>query len=178
MVFLLNIFRVLNPDKVWFDETTAALSQHNGSNPLLNGPVLAAGIQAAVALFLLYLYWGRRFGRPVPLPDGDRGASVQYISSMANIFRQGRARNIALGNIYEGFWRRLTAGLGVPAGIGTEEIIRLYRQRSSIDSKRLEHILQTASRLAGKDDIPEAELFSLVQDMETWRRENLKYAGY
>lgn len=181
VIFVANIFRVLQPSRVIFDESGGAAAGDaagGAARPVVSKTVAAAGVQAAAALLLLYIFWGRRFGRPVPLLRTDTGPSAQYVNTMANIYRQGRAREIALESIYTGFWQSLTRTLGVPGSIEKEEIIYLCRQRREMDSDGLERILGSVGKLRQRGGLSEAELFALVHDMENWRRENLKHAGY
>ena len=181
VIFVANIFRVLQPSRVIFDESGGAAAGDaagGAARPVVSKTLAAAGVQAAAALLLLYIFWGRRFGRPVPLLRTDTGLSAQYVNTMANIYRQGRAREIALESIYTGFWHSLTRTLGVPGSIEKEEIINLCRQRREMDSDGLEQILGSVGKLRQRGGLSEAELFALVHDMENWRRENLKHAGY
>jgi len=181
VIFVANIFRVLQPSRVIFDESGGAAAGDaagGAARPVVSKTVAAAGLQAAAALLLLYIFWGRRFGRPVPLLRTDTGPSAQYVNTMANIYRQGRAREIALESIYTGFWQSLTRTLGVPGSIEKEEIIYLCRQRREMDSDGLERILGSVGKLRQRGGLSEAELFALVHDMENWRRENLKNARH
>ena len=182
VIFVANILRVLQPSRVTFDESGGAAAGDaatgGADRPVISKTAAAAGVQAAAALLLLYIFWGRRFGRPVPLLRADTGPSAQYVNTMANIYRQGRAREIALESIFAGFWQSLTRTLGVPGSIEKEEIINLCRQRREMDSDGLERILGSVGKLRPGGGLSEAELFALVHDMENWRRENLKHAGY
>ncbi|MBU7006828.1 DUF4350 domain-containing protein [Phosphitispora fastidiosa] len=182
VIFVANILRVLQPSRVTFDESGGAAAGDAAAGgvarPVVSKTAAAAGVQAAAALLLLYIFWGRRFGRPVPLLRADTGPSAQYVNTMANIYRQGRAREIALESIYAGFWQSLTRALGVPGSIEKKEIINLCRQRREMDSDGLERLLGSVGKLRPGGGLSEAELFALVHDMENWRRENLKHAGY
>ncbi len=181
VIFAANILRVLQPSRVIFDESggvAAGDTALGAARPAVSKTVVVAGVQAALAILLLYVFWGRRFGRPVPLLQAETGPSARYVNTMANIYRQGRAREIVLESIFTGFWQDLTRALGVPGNIDEEKVINLCRQRREMDSKGLGRILNSAGKLRQRDGISEAELFALVHDMENWRRENLKHAGY
>lgn|GEM_PF-3699939 len=178
VVLLINIIRVFRPAGVWFHEPEAVASGgKTAAVPRITTADITVFAQAGLALILLFLFWGRRFGRPVPLPVGEEGVSAEYVNTMANIFRQGQAREIALDNIFSGFWQRLTRSFGVPAGISREEMVRLCRQRTGMDSEGLERIFNSVKKIQEKGHLSETGLFTLVRDMEIWRRENLKNAG-
>ncbi len=179
VIFLMNVIRAVRPEKIWFDESGGlGPAQRPDQTVKVNDTVVIAGIQAALALLLIFIYWGRRFGRPVPLPSWEEGAAASYVDVMANVFRQGQAREIALDNIFTGFWRRLSGSLGIPAGTGREQVINICSRRSGMDGEGLKRILSAVDKYRLRGSISEAELFSLVRDMEIWRRENLKHAGY
>ena len=176
IVLLLNVLRVIQPKTIWFDETGGAIGGGSEKEFHLNRTYTMAAIEFALAVLLLFVFWGKRFGRPLPLPAESKGVSTQYINTMANIFRQAKARDIALDNIFGAFWHNLTRSLGVPDSITPDEIINLCRLRPNLDSPGLQAIIKSVEKFRRQGNSTEAEIFALVHDMEKWRRENLKNA--
>lgn len=178
IVLLLNVLRVIQPKTIWFDETGGAIAGVSEKEFHFNRAYTLATVELAIAMLLLFIFWGKRFGRPLPLPKESIGVSAQYINTMANIFRQAKARDIALDNIYGAFWHNLTRSLGVPDSITPDEIINLCRVRPNLDSQGLQSIIEAVEKFRRQGNSTEAEIFALVHDMEIWRRENLKNARH
>jgi len=178
IILLLNILRVIEPGTIWFDETGGIISGASEKGFHLNRNHITAAVQLGAAVLLLFIYWGKRFGRPIPLPNDSKGVSGQYINTMANIFRQAKARDIALDNIYAAFWHNLSKFLGVPDSIKPADVINLCRQRANLDSEGLQVIIESVEKIRRQGNSTEAEIFALVHDMEIWRRENLKNARH
>src|SRR5207244_7286391 len=63
-------------------------------------PVLA--ICGQLLLIGLAIIWsrGRRFARPLPLPQVDRRSSLEFVASMAELQQRAKAHDLALVNIY------------------------------------------------------------------------------
>lgn len=177
VILFLNFLRVIGPKTVWFDETGGLAFSQGQEDLQLSKRVIIAGVQLALAVLLLFVYWGRRFGRPVPLPAEEQGVTAEYVNTMANIFRQAKAREIALENIYTALWQRLTKAVGVPGNMKPAELFNLCRQRPDLDTEGLQRIIAAVEKDLQHRSVTEAELFALVHEMEIWRRENLKNAG-
>src|SRR5207245_8598554 len=63
-------------------------------------PVLALFGQFALVTLAIVWSRGRRFGRPLPLPQVDRRSSLEFVASMAELQQRARAHDLALENSY------------------------------------------------------------------------------
>jgi hypothetical protein len=176
-VFLINIINDNlmrnNQSQLWFNEWVHGYTPNTELREILTWPIRLVVIQLLIGVIILFHYWGRRFSKPVPIPRESPGITGDIVSSLANIYRQGRARNIILTNIYYNFRSGLTHYLGVPAQTANKRIISIFAQRPHIDVTTLEKlIIQIENELKVKK-VNESELLSLVRQMEVWRQDNL-----
>ena len=105
-------------------------------------PVLAMCGQ--VALIVLALVWtrGRRFARPLPLPQIDRRSSLEFVASMAELQQRARAYDLALENIYARTRRVLTRYAGAGNNSTRGEIARRVSSRSRVNRHELETLMR------------------------------------
>src|SRR5262249_8604584 len=133
LTLAMNILRSMGaPDRrILFDEFHHGYS--NEGNPLVNyfrgTSALWLLLQGAgLSLLILYTY-GRRFARPMPLPQVDRHSPLEFVSSMANLQQAARAHELALENIYPRFKAGLCRRLGLSARASRDEILAAARRR-------------------------------------------------
>jgi hypothetical protein len=105
-------------------------------------PVVA--MCAQLALLVLVLIWtrGRRFARPLPLPQVDRRSSLEFVASMAELQERARAYDLALENIYLRTRRVLARYAGADNFSTRSEIARRVASRSRIDGNELETLMR------------------------------------
>ncbi len=105
-------------------------------------PVLAMCGQ--VALIVLALIWtrGRRFARPLPLPQVDRRSSLEFVASMAELQQRARAYDLALENIYTRTRRVLTRYAGAGNNSTRGDIARRVSARSRVNRQELETLMR------------------------------------
>lgn len=105
-------------------------------------PVLA--IAGQIVLLVLVVLWtnGRRFGRPLPLPQVDRRSSLEFVASMAELQERSRAFDLAIENIYSRTRRVLARHAGVDYNSSRSEIATRIAERSSIDRHELETLMR------------------------------------
>ncbi|MEP6706857.1 MAG: DUF4350 domain-containing protein [Pyrinomonadaceae bacterium] len=127
-----------------FDEFHQGRSaSHNALIAYFAGtPVLAMCGQ--VALIVLALIWtrGRRFARPLPLPQIDRRSSLEFVASMAELQQRARAYDLALENIYTRTRRVLTRYAGAGNNTTRGEIARRVSSRSRVNRQELETLMR------------------------------------
>ena len=173
VVLFLNIVRTYGEENVWFNEFAHGFTWTEDVRDVLIWPLRFVLIQLALGLLLLYYYWGKRFGRPIPLQEDVAQDTNEYINSLANIYRQGRAKHLTFENIQHTFITDLTKYLGVRSSISTDELIRIFSERPWIDAKELQELLKQCELLRTKPIIQEAELFTLVRDLDRWQEKYL-----
>ena len=105
-------------------------------------PVLL--IAAQIGLLVLLVLWtkGRRFGRPLPLPQVDRRSSLEFVASMAELQQRARAFDLAIENIYTRTRRVLARYAAVDYNSSRSEIASRVASRSTIDAHRLETLMR------------------------------------
>jgi hypothetical protein len=105
-------------------------------------PILA--ICGQLLLLVLVILWtqGRRFGRPLPLPQVDRRSSLEFVASMAELQQRARAFDLAIENIYTRTRRVLTRYAGVDYHSSRAEIAERVALRSSLNREQLELLMR------------------------------------
>ena len=170
LTLAMNILRSMGaPDRrILFDEF------HHGyydeGNPLVNyfrgTPAFWLLLQGfGLSLLIVYRY-GRRFARPMPLPQVDRHSPLEFVSSMANLQQAARARDLALENIYPRFKAGLCRRLGLSARASRDEILAATRRRRfPISEVELRQTLSDAEMTLAGEIIDDTRLLSLVSRM-------------
>ena len=170
LTLTLNILRSMGAPnrKIYFDEFHHGY--HSESNPLINyfrGTPAPWLILQGVLLSLLILYtYGRRFARPMPLPQLDRHSPLEFVGSMANLQQTAQARDLALENIYPRFKARLCRRLGLSSRASRDEIISCARRRRlPISEIELRQTLSDAELTLAGEKIDDGRLVTLVSRM-------------
>ncbi len=132
----------------------------NASNPLFSyfrgTPMPWLLLQGALLSLLLIYTYGRRFARPLPLPQVDRHSPLEFVGSMANLQQAAEARDLALENIYPRFKAKLCRRLGLSSRARTDEIIRgAERSHLQVSVEELRQVL-TVSETVLKGGAPAA----------------------
>lgn len=119
-----------------------------------------------LGLLLVYSY-GKRFARPLPLPQVNRHSPLEFVSSMANLQQTAQARDLALENIYPRFKTRLCRRLGLPIKAGPTEIAAAMRERPQFAAlaNELELALRESEYVLQGDRISDQRLVELVATM-------------
>lgn len=174
LMLAMNLIRALSKGengqhrKIFFDEF------HHGYrsqvNPLVNyvrgTPVPWLLLQGLLISLLLIFSVGKRFARPLPLPQMDRHSPLEFVDSMANLQQVARARDLALENIYPRFKTTLCRRLGLSSRAKTEDIIAGLRRRNlPIDEIELRQTLSDAEVTLAGEKIDDAQLVKLVGKM-------------
>ncbi len=174
LTLAMNLVRALSKGengqlrKIFFDE------YHHGYrsqvNPLVNyvrgTPVPWLLLQGLLISLLLIFSVGKRFARPLPLPQVDRHSPLEFVDSMANLQQVARARDLALENIYPRFKTTLCRRLGLSSRAKTEDIIASLRRRNlPIDEIEVRQTLSDAELTLSGEKIDDAQLVKLVGRM-------------
>jgi hypothetical protein len=170
LTLAMNILRSMGaPERrIFFDEFHHGY--HDGGNPLVNyfrGTPAPWLLLQGFGLSLLIIYnYGRRFARPLPLPQVDRHSPLEFVGSMANLQQAARARELALENIYPRFKAGLCRRLGLSSRASRDEIIAgARRRRFPISEVELRQTLSDAEMTLAGETIDDARLLTLVSRM-------------
>jgi len=174
LTLAMNLVRALSkgengqPRKIFFDEF------HHGYrsqiNPLVNyvrgTPIPWLLLQGFLLSLLIVFGVGKRFARPLPMPQVDRHSPLEFVDSMANLQQVARARDLALENIYPRFKATLCRRLGLSSRAKTEDIVAsLRRQHLPIDEIELRQTISDAEVSLAGEKIDDAQLVKLVGRM-------------
>jgi len=170
LTLALNLVNALggHDRKIFFDE--ALHGYEDVSNPLLTyfrgTPVLWVFGQGVLIALLIAYSFGRRFARPLPLPQVDRHSPLEFVGSMANLQQVAHARDLALENIYPRFKARLCRTLGLSVKAGPEEVAAsLHRRRLKVSPGEVRRTMIESERALAGGEIDDHKLTSLVATM-------------
>jgi hypothetical protein len=133
-------------------------------------PILA--IAGQIVLIILVILWtrGRRFGRPLPLPQVDRRSSLEFVASMAELQQRARALDLAIENIYSRTRRVLTRYAGVDYHSSRAEIAERVASRSSLDRARLETLMRSCEETVNGTPVSERQSVELARQLREVER--------
>ncbi len=155
---------------IWFDEW------HHGLRELqeVPGPAhwlrqTAAGralLYAAGLLLLFIVLRGRRFGRPLPLPESThRRAPLEHITALAQLSRRAGHRRAALDHYYQQLKRHFGRRYHLDPSLPDDEYVtQLATLNPNINRQELARLL---ARLQAQQ-VSESELLHLAQEVNEW----------
>ncbi len=154
--------------RIFFDE------YHHGyrreGNPLIayfrGTPMPWLLLQGALLGALMLYTYGRRFARPLPLPQVDRHSPLEFVGSMANLQQAAAARDLAIENIYPRFKAQLCRRLGLSSRASAAEILECARHRpGEIREEDLRQALTVSEAALRGEPIDDAQLMQAVRLM-------------
>ncbi|MBD3176122.1 MAG: hypothetical protein GF320_13160 [Armatimonadia bacterium] len=151
--------------RVLFDE------YHHGFTAGPTGPLgliqrsrAAAVVGALVAGILVILVAvGSRFGRPEEPYVPPRRSQIEYVDSVAQLYQNAIARQVAIGNLYQAAIRRLAGATRFRGEIDHGQLARLASPRVGMSAKEIEDTLNEANGLLDRgchDDVTLLEVAS------------------
>lgn len=171
----LNFISLASPSEtLWFDEwhhgrrnageqAVTGPGQWLRSSPSGNSLLYAAGV-----IFLALLLAGRRFGRPVPLPDEkQRRSPAEHVTAVADLSRRAGHRRAVADYYRQEMKRALGRRLRIPASLDDEEFLDLLATyRPDLDRGQLSQLLAQLR----SPQLSERQLLDLAQDVTKWIR--------
>ncbi|MGB1253745.1 MAG: DUF4350 domain-containing protein [Candidatus Promineifilaceae bacterium] len=163
--------------QVWFD------TWHHGDRlPTFAGEIVGPGawvrrthlgqaLLFSIALGYVALLWrGRRFGRPIPLPDTtERRPPLEYITAIANMNRRAGNRQTIIND----YRLRLKRGLGVrhriDAALPDNDYLKtLQAARPELDINAVRDLLRRLQNM----NLSETELVTIATDVTDFLENN------
>jgi hypothetical protein len=153
---------------VYFDERDHGDSADNKVTPnllyyLWRPPARYAVLQLLCAGLLLWGYYGRRLGAPVPFPDGDPVTRAGHFAlAMGQLFEKAGRPRAAATIVGENFRRTLTRRLGMSVEDADTAITARAAEFTGLPAEMIDRLLLAASAPSDND----ARALSDVQEME------------
>jgi hypothetical protein len=135
---------------VYFDERAHGEDLQSEIKPSLlyylwRPPLRYALLQLLVAGLLLWAFFGRRLGAPVPLPDGGPVTRAsQFAAAMGALFHKVHRPRAAATIIGEDFRRQLTKRLGLSIADSDELIAQRASEATGFSSRVVDRLLLNA----------------------------------
>ncbi len=152
---------------IGFDEAAHGYGDLSGQSLTgwLFGTAPGWGVVMALVVTMVFLAMqGRRFGRPVPLPDERlRRESVEYIHAMATLFRRSGQRSEVLRHYHDQLRRRLSERYAVDPRLDTTEFINMVVYR---DPTLDEAVLRDLMKRLSQKKVTEIDLIRTVSDVD------------
>ena len=158
---VLNLISLLDTDKIWIDEWHHGLrnlvdpNAIVGFNSWLRRTPIGQGLfYIAIVSFIALLWRGRRFGRPVPIPNTmSRRAPVEYITAIANLNRRSGNRSVVVDGYRQMLKRRLAQRYRIDAQLADKEFLQqLARTDPTLDTAQIGGLLNRLNRPNLPDD--------------------------
>lgn len=137
----------------------------------LGRPLQLAFIQGALALLVVMGALAVRFGTPRLLAEGQRRASVEYVDSLAGLYRRAQASPVALEAVYRQFLRDLTGSLALAPDVSLERLANVAARRGHGDKEALRRLLASCEQALDAGKVSEQDLLALTRQMETTRKD-------
>ena len=147
------------------------LTQNSFAAYFAGTPVLLLAGQAGLVVLLMLWTRGRRFGRPLPLPQVDRRSSLEFVASMAELQQRARAFDLAIENIYTRTRRVLARYAGVDYNSARSEIASRIAARGTIDAQRLETLMRRCEDVINGQPCSWRESIDLVRRLREVERD-------
>ena len=146
-------------------------SQNNFAGYFAGTPVLLVAAQVGLVVLLILWTRGRRFGRPLPLPQVDRRSSLEFVASMAELQQRARAFDLAIENIYTRTRRVLARHAGMDYNSSRSEIASRIAARGTVDAHRLETLMRQCEDVINGEPCTWRQSIDLVRRLREVERD-------
>jgi hypothetical protein len=157
---------------IWFDE------YHHGHGGLLatlgslNRAALGwAALQAALASLIYALTRGIRFGPPRTVPDPPRRSNLEFVHSMASMYRRASAGRYALGMILTRLRRETGWLTGSPDSATAEELAAALSKRYRLARGATTATVRAAEHATKQNRLSDRELLTLASELAVLQQE-------
>jgi hypothetical protein len=146
-------------------------SQNSFAGYFAGTPVLLVAAQVGLVVLLILWTRGRRFGRPLPLPQVDRRSSLEFVASMAELQQRARAFDLAIENIYTRTRRVLARHAGMDYNSSRSEIAKRIAARGTIDAHKLETLMRQCEDVINGEPCTWRQSIDLVRRLREVERD-------
>ena len=156
---------------VWFDEFHHG---YGGALPArrLNRSALAIfGFQTLAAGLLFALARGVRFGPARPERQVQRRSGLEFVHSMASLYRRARAERHAVAQARRRFEREARVRWSLPEELTGEAFARAVAQRGGLPPERVVETLRRAAAASAATDLGEREMVRQVRELSQLEKE-------
>ena len=173
-VFIYNIFKGMK-SKVYFDE------YHNGYNiekdpfdEITDTPAFWAVFLQVLAAVLLFLYFrGRRLGKPVPMVLQRRRSSIEFVRSLANLYRMAGARRATGYSLHKSFKSEISDILHLANSDFKGDLKGMFTKRKIKSTDRILYLLNKNNF----ENLSDSSMLSISREMEIIKKEVKNNAG-
>jgi hypothetical protein len=144
----------------YFHNEQASLVSYLGEQP-----VYTALLQAGMVVLALVWTYSRRNGPIYPLPDPSRLSPLEFVETLGGLYRQAKARRVALEVPYARFRTLATRQLGLKSDIPGTDLARAIRNRLGYKDDSLHDLLQAIESALYDPELPEAKVLDLAQQL-------------
>jgi uncharacterized protein DUF4350 len=130
-------------------------------------------VQASVTLLLYGLARGIRFGPPRLVSDDRRRSSLEFVRSLASLYRRAGARRHVIEEGLLRFEREVKGRFGLPTGLGLEALAGAVAERAGLDTERVLRPLLAASDALRERSLSEKEMTQRAGDLARLEEEVL-----
>ncbi len=154
--------------RIYFDEYHHGYRSQN--NPLVNyfrgTPMVWLLLQGLILSLLIVYTFGKRFARPLPMPQVDRHSPLEFVGSMANLQQVAKARDLAIENIFPRFKAQLCRRIGLSSRAHPEEIIAGVRRRHlPVSEMEIRQALSESELILRGEELDDAQMVRIVARM-------------
>ncbi len=154
---------------VYFDEFHHGFSSAPTLVSAMRRSAAGWGIyQAVLAVLVVVLGRALRFGSPVPAFTRRRRSVLEYVRSVANLYRAAQARAAVLEVLYTDFRRRAVARLGTHPSIANQKLASMLAARDGINADKLTATLNALAIGARAARVSEEELLRLAREISRY----------
>lgn len=135
-------------------------------------PVVALFLQLGVIVAVIMYSRSRRFARPVPVPEPDRLAKLEYVSAMAELQDRTRAYDLAVENIFSDLRRRASSLFGVDnKRTSRKDLAAFIAERTGRPAAEIEALMREAEAISHGEATNKEKTMDVVSKIRELEKE-------
>ncbi len=166
VIFIANIFRLLNSETILFDETIHGYWQHKKGEFKFSSRAVFILIQLGIAVLVFYLVFMIRFGDPRKQNKDIQRTSVEYVHSFANLHYKANSLRFALDKIIFGLKRRIGKSFNISPEFSDEKWLGYIENAPLKNKGKIKKIIEKSNVLRKKSRVSDKEIIDLARIIE------------